>query len=73
MLNLGWWASLIVLVGLLKLLSPVTRVTRLLNALNARFEIAFGVTSTFLIKLFNRIELDLHIEGELSEQNWYYK
>lgn len=71
MLNLGCWAVLITLVGGIKLLLPFARLTHNLNRLNSYFEIAFGVLSIQLIKLFNGIELELHTDGELTPEHWY--
>ncbi|CAI8251037.1 MAG: putative acyltransferase YihG [Glaciecola sp. HTCC2999] len=71
MSNLGFWAVLIVLFGLIKLLIPLPPFNRHINALNAVFEIAFGVISVKLITLFNRVTIESNIPHSISPEGWY--
>ncbi len=71
MLNLAFWATLIVILGLLKLICPFTKLTNLLSRVAEQLAIYFGVVSVFLIETINRIKIDINISGALSTRNWY--
>lgn len=70
-LNLCFWALLIIMLGLLKLLLPMPAITKLINWLLNNMLCAFGIMSVTLIKLTNKIELDYQVDGELSQRGWY--
>jgi len=70
-INLGFWATLIFILGLVKLLIPNGPIRRVLNIITDSFAIHFGTISVFLIETFNRINIDIHINGELSKKKWY--
>ncbi|WP_166422752.1 acyltransferase [Paraglaciecola sp. 20A4] len=70
-INLSFWAVLIIFFGLIKLILPFALVSRPINQLLNYMLCAFGVLSVRLIRLFNRIELDVEIEGALSKTEWY--
>jgi 1-acyl-sn-glycerol-3-phosphate acyltransferase len=71
MLNLSFWALLIILLGLLKLALPITAITKLINFLLNHMLCAFGTMSVALLKLTNNITLDYQVDGELSQRDWY--
>ncbi|MBT1066184.1 acyltransferase [Bowmanella sp. Y26] len=69
--NLMGWGSLIILLGIIKLISPVQSLTHLLNRLlNAALR-GFAICGVWLINLFNRVEWDYEIEGNLRQDGWY--
>ncbi len=69
--NLGFWALLIIFLGLIKLVLPFNWVAKLLNPIMHGFMFCFGIISVRLIKLTNKVEWDLSIKGDLSKDNWY--
>ncbi|GAA0853966.1 acyltransferase [Aliiglaciecola litoralis] len=69
--NLGFWATLIISLGVLKLILPLKWVTKLVSPMMHFFEFAFGVVSVRLIRLFNNVQWDVEISGELSKDKWY--
>jgi 1-acyl-sn-glycerol-3-phosphate acyltransferase len=71
MLNLSFWALLILALGLLKLILPLPSITKLINVLLNSMLCTFGTLSVALIKLTNKVDLDYQIEGEVSQQGWY--
>ncbi len=70
-INLAFWATLIIALGALKFLLPFAIVQNLLNPAMNAFSIYFGVISVKIIKLTNKVEWDLQIKGELKKDNWY--
>ena len=68
-INLGFWAILIIAFGLLKLILPFA--APLLNPFMNRLMFSFGIVSVALIKLTNRVEWDFKIHGELNKNDWY--
>ncbi|GAA0359615.1 acyltransferase [Bowmanella denitrificans] len=70
-LNLGWWGSLIILLGLLKLISPFSWLTFSLNRMLNSALSGFALCAVGLINLFNNVEWDYQIEGELQKHSWY--
>ena len=70
-LNLVFWAGMIITLGLVKFILPFKVVAALLNPVMNQFSLCFGVCSVGFIKLTNKIEWDCHIKGELSAKNWY--
>lgn len=71
MINLGFWATLIFVLGLIKLVIPVPPVRRVLSFITDSFAVNFGAISVFFIETFNRINIDIRITGELSKNKWY--
>jgi 1-acyl-sn-glycerol-3-phosphate acyltransferase len=71
MLNLSFWALLIILLGLLKLVLPVPVITKAINFLLNHMLCTFGTLSVALIKFTNKIELDYQVDDEVSQQGWY--
>ena len=71
LINLSFWAILIICLGLLKFLLPFPPISRALNPMLDFMLCAFGVISVRLIRLFNPVEFDIQIDGELSKKHWY--
>lgn len=71
LLNLAFWSSGIISFGLIKLLLPIPALVAILSRIMNRFMQYFGVVSFALMKRFNKVELDYHIEGDLSQSKWY--
>ena len=69
--NLGFWACLITLFGIVKLVLPFKWVAKLLNPIMHFFMFAFGIISVKLIRLCNRASWEYTISGELSKDKWY--
>lgn len=69
--NLGFWACLITLLGIVKLLLPIPLVSKLLNPVMHFMMFAFGVLSVRMIRLFNRADWEYTINGQLSKDSWY--
>ena len=69
--NLALWGGLIILLGLVKLLVPVNPFRRALMTVMHGFMFCFGRVSVGFIRLFNSVEMDYRIHGELSKDNWY--
>ncbi|GAB3031829.1 acyltransferase [Bowmanella dokdonensis] len=70
-INLAFWGTLIIGLGLIKLLVPLQPVTKALNVLLNTGMSGFALSSVSLINLFNRVEWDYAIEGELKTNRWY--
>ena len=70
-LNIAFWATLIVLFGLCKFLLPVPLFLRPLNCLLNMMLFAFSKISVKLIKLTNMVEFDYQVDGHLSKNEWY--
>ena len=71
LINIAFWATLIVTIGLLKLLLPLPVVLKQINRLLNFMLFAFSRVSVKLIKLCNRIEFDYQVDGTLSKEDWY--
>ncbi|MEP4890377.1 MAG: acyltransferase [Aliiglaciecola sp.] len=71
MLNLGFWAVLIICLGLVKFLLPFNWINSVLSPIMHFMMFAFGVVSIKLIRLTNNVQWDCSVEGELSKDNWY--
>jgi 1-acyl-sn-glycerol-3-phosphate acyltransferase len=71
LINLSFWAILIICFGLLKFVLPFALIARALNPLLDIMLCAFGVISVRLIRFFNPVQFDMQIEGELSKKHWY--
>ena len=70
-LNIAFWATLIVLFGLCKFLLPAPLFLRPLNCLLNMMLFAFSKISVKLIKLTNKVEFDYQVDGHLSKNEWY--
>lgn len=70
-INLGFWASIIISCGLLKLVLPVPAIRHLLMGFMHFAMQCFGFVSVLLIKLFNPVKVIYRIDGTLSVENWY--
>lgn len=70
-INLGFWAILIICLGLVKLVLPFAWVKAVLNPIMHFFMFAFGVISVLIIKATNRATWDYSVKGELSKNKWY--
>ncbi|MEH6713140.1 MAG: acyltransferase [Paraglaciecola polaris] len=70
-INLSFWAVLIITLGIIKLLIPLAFISRPINHILNFMLCAFGVISVRLIRFFNRIEIDVDIDGVLSKEHWY--
>ena len=71
LINIAFWAILIVCFGLIKLVLPFPALLKYCNRLLNFMLFAFSILSVKLIKLFNRVELDYKIDGVLSKDDWY--
>lgn len=69
--NLGFWAVLIICLGLVKLVLPFTWVKRILNPVMHGFMFAFGLVSVAMIKATNKATWEYSVKGELSKDKWY--
>lgn len=69
--NLSVWATLITLLGLVKLFTPTRWVNVMINPIMHHLMFCFGLLSVKLIKLFNSVRWELSVEGQLSKDNWY--
>ncbi|GAA6182771.1 MULTISPECIES: acyltransferase [Alteromonadaceae] len=70
-LNLGFWAALIIILGVIKFILPFKWVASLLSPMMHFMMFAFGVVSVKLIRLTNNVQWDCSVEGELSKDSWY--
>lgn len=70
-LNLAFWATLVVSFGLIKLLLPLPSLQKQLLSMMHVFMHCFGRISVLMIKGFNRVKIDYKIDGELSTESWY--
>ena len=71
LINLSFWAILIICLGLLKFVMPFAFISRAFNPVLDFMLCAFGVISVRLIRLFNPVQFDVQIDGELSKEYWY--
>lgn len=71
LLNIAFWALLIIFFGLLKFLLPLRFIVTPLNHLLNRMLLAFAILSIALLKGFNRVTFDYHVDGKLSKNEWY--
>lgn len=71
LINIAFWATLIVGFGLIKLVLPLPAVLNPCNRLLNFMLFAFSLVSVKLIKLCNRIEFDYQVDGTLSKHDWY--
>ncbi|WP_438864817.1 acyltransferase [Neptunicella sp.] len=69
--NLVWWATLIIVLGLIKLIIPLPPVRKLLTWLLNCCMHGFGIVSVAFIKLTNKIEWDEQSEGVFDRKGWY--
>jgi len=71
LLNLGFWGLLVLLFGLVKLVVPIESFRQVLLSLMHKFYFVFSLLSVGLIKIFNRLDIQVEIDQELSKQKWY--
>ena len=71
LLNLAFWGGLIIVLGLVKLLLPNGRVKTLWNSVMHGLMFSFGRLSVLLIRLFNNIDIEYAVQGELAKDRWY--
>lgn len=71
MLNLSFWAVLIIILGLVKFLLPFKWVATVLSPIMHFMMFAFGIISVKLIRLTNKVQWDCKVNGELSKNSWY--
>nr|WP_269468687.1 acyltransferase [Alteromonas sp. ASW11-130] len=69
--NLAFWGCLIIFFGLIKLALPFPYIQKLLASLMHSFLFGFGSVSVSLVRLFNEVDVQVDIHGDLSKQNWY--
>lgn len=69
--NLALWGGLIIVFGLIKLIAPEKIERRFINPLMNCFLLWFGQISVGFIRLFNDVNLDYRVEGQLSLNDWY--
>ncbi len=70
-LNLALWGGLIIVLGLVKLLLPNGPVKALWNKIMHTLMFSFGRFSVLLIRLFNNIDIECAVHGELAKDRWY--
>ncbi|NMH61451.1 acyltransferase [Alteromonas ponticola] len=70
-INLAFWGSLIILFGLVKLALPIPSVQKFLANLMHRFLFGFGAVSVKMVRIFNDVDVQIDVHGELSKQHWY--
>ncbi len=70
-LNLAFWATLVVLFSFLKFLLPSAALRQGLHTLLTWYMAMFGRISVLLIRLFNNAQWDYQIDGELDKKSWY--
>ncbi|AWL11254.1 putative acyltransferase YihG [Saliniradius amylolyticus] len=70
-LNLAFWGAFVIGFGIIKFLLPVPVITRALNAILHFGMASFAVCSMGFIRLFNRLDLQVEVDGELDKQHWY--
>ena len=69
--NLGFWGGCIFLLGVVRFIVPIPAFSRFLLDVMHRFYNAFAIISVAMIKIFNRIEIQIDIDEPLSKQKWY--
>lgn len=69
--NLAFWGGLVFLFGLVKLLPLGNRFRSIWNTIMHFFFLSFGRLSVALIKVFNPIDVECAVHGELSKDKWY--
>ncbi|WP_340679473.1 acyltransferase [Paraglaciecola sp.] len=69
--NLIFWATLIIVIGLIKFLLPFTRFVHPINLVLNFMLFAFSKISMKMIKLTNKVEFDYEVDGHLSKNDWY--
>jgi 1-acyl-sn-glycerol-3-phosphate acyltransferase len=71
LLNLGFWGACIIVFGLIRFLLPIERLGNFLLDIMHRCYSAFAIISVAMIKIINRIEIQIDIDEPLSKQKWY--
>ncbi|BFT31459.1 acyltransferase [Alteromonas sp. D210916BOD_24] len=69
--NLALWGGLIILLGLVKLLIPNGSIRTAWNKLMHALMFSFGRISVKLIRLFNDVDIECAVHGELAKDRWY--
>lgn len=70
-LNLAFWGGLIIILGLVKLLLPSGKVKKAWNSVMHGLMFSFGRISVLLIRLFNNVEINYNVHGNLAKDAWY--
>ncbi|GEA09608.1 acyltransferase [Alteromonas sp. KUL42] len=70
-LNLALWGGLIIVLGLVKLLLPNGAVKTTWNKVMHALMFSFGRVSVLLIRLFNKVDIECAVHGELAKDRWY--
>ena len=70
-LNLALWGGLIIVLGLVKLLLPNGAVKTAWNKIMHALMFSFGRVSVLLIRLFNKVDIECAVHGELAKDRWY--
>lgn len=69
--NLALWGGLIIVLGLVKLLLPNGPVKAAWNKVMHALMFSFGRISVLLIRLFNKVDIECAVHGELAKDRWY--
>ncbi|MDP2537583.1 acyltransferase [Alteromonas stellipolaris] len=69
--NLALWGGLIILFGVVKLILPSGKITEVWNSVMHACLFSFGRVSVVLIRLFNNVNIECAVHGELSKDRWY--
>lgn len=69
--NLAFWGMLIITFGLVKLVLPFEGIKALFSSLMNGMLCGFGKVSVSMIRLFNPVDIEYRIDGELDKDNWY--
>lgn len=69
--NLAFWGMLIISFGLIKLVLPFDGLKQLFSVLMNGMLCGFGKVSVSMIRLFNPVDIEYRVHGELDQDNWY--
>jgi len=69
--NLGFWGMCIIIFGVIRFLIPIKEVSSRLLDIMHRLYSTFAIISVAMIKIFNRIEIQIDIDKPLSKKKWY--
>ena len=68
---MGFWGGLIIIFGLIRFLIPIKQISSVLLDIMHRLYFSFSILSVTMIKVFNRVDMQIDIDQPLSKQKWY--
>ncbi len=71
MTNLGFWGMMIFCFGIMRFIIPINIVSKLLLRLMHFFYFTFSIFSVGMIKFFNKVNIEVKVDEELSKYKWY--